>query len=68
MESRRHRVSGMGALLLAVLLLAVGGYYLFRNTFGVNLPELNGDAIWPILIIILGIGLLTRVWEARPAA
>ena len=68
METRRHRISGMGALLLGVLLLAVGGWYLLRNTFGMNLPELNSEAIWPILVIILGIGLLTRVWETKPAA
>lgn len=67
MESRRHRISGMGALLLGVVLLAVGCWYLLRNTFGMNLPELNGEAIWPILVIILGIGLLTRVWDPKPA-
>jgi hypothetical protein len=67
-ESRRHRISGIGALLLAVLLLVIGGYYLLRNTLGMNLPELNGEAIWPILVIILGIGLLSRVWETKPAA
>lgn len=67
MESRRHRISGMGALLFGVVLLALGGWYLLRNTFGMNLPELNGEAIWPILVIILGIGLLTRVWETKPA-
>ena len=68
MESRRHRLSGFGALLLATLLLIVGGYYLLRNTLGFSLPELDGEAIWPILVIILGIGVLSRVWDTKPTA
>ena len=67
METRRRRVGGIGALLLAVLFITVGGYYLLRNTIGFNLPDLNGDAIWPILVIVIGIGFLTRLGETRPA-
>jgi hypothetical protein len=67
MDSRRRRVGGIGALLLAAVLITIGGYYLLRNTMGINLPELNGDAIWPIFVIILGIGLLSRVAETKPA-
>jgi hypothetical protein len=65
-ETRRRRVGGIGALLLAAVCITVGGYYLLRNTMGINLPELNGDAIWPILLIILGIGLLSRVAVTTP--
>jgi uncharacterized integral membrane protein len=66
-ETRRRRIGGIGALLLAVVLIIIGGYYVLRNTMGINLPELNGDAIWPIFVIILGIGLLSRVAEPKPA-
>lgn len=68
MQSHEPRSRGLGALILAAVLILVGGYYLLRNTFGIDLPELNGDAIWPILIILLGIGVLTRYWGDRPAA
>jgi hypothetical protein len=33
---------------------------------GFNLPELNGDAIWPIVVIVIGIGFLSRVADAKP--
>jgi len=66
MEDKRSRLSGFGALILAALLIFAGGWYLLRNTFGIDLPELNGDAIWPILLILLGIGMLSRFWESRP--
>ena len=58
METRSSRRSGWGLLAIAVLLLFVGGWYLLRNTFGVNLPELDSDAVWPVLLIMLGIGML----------
>ncbi len=60
------RVGGFGALVLALLLIFAGGHDLLRNTLGLNLPELNGDAIWPILVILLGIGMLSRFWETKP--
>jgi TRAP-type C4-dicarboxylate transport system permease small subunit len=50
----------MGAILFGLILLAVGGYYLLRNTFGIDIPELSWDAIWPLLVIVLGVGLVWR--------
>lgn len=58
METRSHRRSGWGLLVIAILLLFVGGWYLLRNTFGLNLPELDSDAVWPVLLILLGVGML----------
>jgi uncharacterized membrane protein YfcA len=50
----------LGRVLFGLVVLFVGAYFLFRNTFGFDLPELDGEAIWPILVIALGIGILTR--------
>ena len=51
----RHtlRRSG-GRLLFGLVLLFVGGYYFLRNTLGFDLGELDGDAIWPVIVIVLG--------------
>lgn len=47
-----------GRLLFGLVVLFVGVWFLLRNTFGVNLPELDGDMIWPILVVGLGLAIL----------
>ncbi len=59
MRERRYE-HDLGALLFGVILLFVGGYYLLTKTFGINLPELNWDMVWPLFVIALGAGLLWR--------
>jgi hypothetical protein len=51
---RRHRLDA-GALIFGALLVFVGGYYLLRNTLGVGLPELDGEKVWPVVVLALGI-------------
>ena len=48
----------IGRLIFGLVILFVGGYFLLRNTLGFALPELDGDAVWPILVIGLGLGIL----------
>ena len=64
---RTERRPGIGTVLLALGLIALGGYYLLRNTFGVDLPELDGDTVLPIVAIGLGIVILFNAWERRRA-
>lgn len=62
-RSTRHL--GVGALLVGIVLIAIGSYYVLRNTFGFDLAELDGEAIWPILVVALGLGILERTWSGR---
>ncbi|HJW22161.1 MAG TPA: hypothetical protein VJ506_07025 [Candidatus Limnocylindrales bacterium] len=48
----------LGRLIFGLIVLFVGVWFLLRNTFGVNLPELDGDMIWPILVVGLGLAIL----------
>ncbi len=52
----RSRWLDVGWLIAGAIILFVGAYYVIRNTLGFNLPELNGEAIWPLAVIALGIG------------
>ncbi len=52
----------IGAVLIGLIILGIGTYYLLVNTFGVVLPELDGDKIWPLAVIALGIGVIWRAW------
>jgi hypothetical protein len=60
---RRER-SPRRAIVLGSVALFVGGYYLLQQTFGIALPDIAWDKIWPILLI--GFGLLL-FWTAYPA-
>ena len=54
-----------GRLLFGLLFVFVGGYYFLRNTLGFDLGELDGEAIWPIFVILIG-GLLLFRGLSRP--
>jgi len=55
----------VGALIFGAILLLVGGYYLLVNTFGVQLPDLDWDQIWPIAVIVLGISVVAKAVQSR---
>jgi hypothetical protein len=65
---RATRTGGVGAVLVAIGLIALGTYYLLKNTFGVDLPELEAETVLPIIAIGLGIVILVNAWERRLAA
>ncbi len=62
---RATRSGGIGAVMVAIGLIVLGTYYLFKNTFGFDLPELESEAVLPIVAIGLGIVILVNAWERR---
>jgi hypothetical protein len=55
-----------GGIVLGLILLVVGGYYFLRNTLGFDLGELDGEAIWPIVIVAFGSWLVIRNLTQTP--
>ena len=55
---RRRERSGIGAVVFGLIVVGIGFYYLLTNTLGFDLPELDWDLIWPVLVIGLGIAIL----------
>jgi formate hydrogenlyase subunit 3/multisubunit Na+/H+ antiporter MnhD subunit len=51
----------VGALLIGGVILFVGVYYLLDLTLGFNLGPLDWNAIWPILVIVVGASVLLGV-------
>ncbi len=60
-----HRID-LGALIFGAILLVVGAYYLLENTFGIAMPEINWDQVWPIIVIVLGASVVIRAVVSRP--
>jgi hypothetical protein len=63
MRSRER--SGLGAVVFGLIIVGIGTYYLLTNTFGLDLPELDWDLLWPVLVIGLGIAILYRATRER---
>jgi hypothetical protein len=59
----RLRGLDLGAIIIGVLVLGVGAYYVLVNTFGVNLPDLDWDKIWPLAVMAVGIAILAGAWS-----
>jgi LiaI-LiaF-like transmembrane region len=49
-----------GRIIFGLVLLAVGGYYFLRNTLGFDLGELDDQAVWPVIVVVLGAWIVFR--------
>lgn len=49
--------SAFGGIVVGLILIVVGGFYVLTNLIGVTL---NWDAVWPLLIVGLGVLFLAR--------
>ncbi len=59
-ERDRAREADWVAILFAVLVIAVGGYFLLRDTLHIAVPDIPWDAAWPVLVIVFGLLVLLR--------
>jgi divalent metal cation (Fe/Co/Zn/Cd) transporter len=59
----RLRRVDLGAVLIGLMIVGVGIYYLLENWFGLSMPELDWDKLWPLAVIILGVGILWSAWS-----
>ena len=49
-----------GSIVVGLVILAVGLWYFADRTLGLDLPRLEADQLWPILVIALGAWLIVR--------
>jgi hypothetical protein len=62
---RRERRANMGAIVIGLIILAVGIYYLLDRTLGIAMPRIQWGRIWPIFLIVLGGLILIRSIQRR---
>jgi hypothetical protein len=55
---RRHRGQGGGSLVWGTILALVGVYFLLKETFELDIPDIG--RFWPVAVILVGIWF---VWE-----
>lgn len=66
-RTHRRRLDG-GGLVLGGILILVGVYYLLQQTLGFDLPDLDWDKLWPVILIVIGGLVLYGAWTRRHEA
>ena len=49
-----------GSIIIGLVILAVGLWYFADRTLGLELPRIEADQLWPIVVIALGAWLIVR--------
>jgi len=64
-KDRRERKSNLVAIVVGLVILAVGVYYFIDRTLGVAMPRIQWGSLWPVLLIVLGGVVLLRSIDRR---
>ena len=64
-KDRREHKSSMVAIIVGLVILAVGVYYFIDRTLGVTMPRIQWGSLWPVLLIVLGGVVLLRSIDRR---
>ncbi len=66
--------SSLASAAIGGIVILTGVYFLLRNAFGLVLPPINWDLVWPIVVIASGVAIVSRAAgsasrrHARPAS
>ena len=61
----RDRDGNVSAIVVGLVLLAIGIWYFLERTLGLQMPRIDWGAIWPVILIILGAVVLIRSGARR---
>jgi uncharacterized membrane protein len=64
-KDRPEPKSNIAAIVVGLIILAVGVYFLFDRTLGVPMPPIQWSSVWPILLIVIGGIVLIRSMQRR---
>jgi uncharacterized membrane protein len=64
-RDRREQRANVGAIVIGLLILAIGVYYFIDRTLGIAMPRLQWGSLWPILLIVFGGLILIRSIDRR---
>jgi hypothetical protein len=58
----RLRHVDVGGVIIGLVILGVGLYYVGQKTLGLAIPDLDWERIWPLLVVAVGIGVVFKNW------
>lgn len=53
------------AIVIGLVLIAIGLYYFLDRTLGIALPGIQWSSVWPIILIVLGGLILVRSFQRK---
>ncbi|HEX5824960.1 MAG TPA: tetraspanin family protein [Candidatus Limnocylindrales bacterium] len=64
-RDKRERKANIVAIVVGLIILAVGIYYFIDRTLGVAMPRIQWGSLWPVLLIVLGGVVVLRSMQRR---
>jgi hypothetical protein len=61
----RSRESNIGSIVVGIILLVIGVWYLLDHTLGIQMPRIDWSDVWPIFLIAIGGIVLVRSARRR---
>ena len=61
----RSRESNIASMVVGIILLIIGVWYLLDQTLGIEMPRIDWGDFWPILLIAIGGIMLIRSARRR---
>jgi hypothetical protein len=61
----RSRESNIASMVVGIILLVIGVWYLLDQTLGIQMPRIDWGNFWPILLIAIGGIMLVRSARRR---
>ena len=61
----RDRRPSAFALVVGLVLIAIGAYYFIDRTLGIALPSIQWSSVWPIILIVIGGLILVRSFQRK---
>jgi uncharacterized integral membrane protein len=56
----RGRDGQFGSIVVGLFFLFVGIWFFLDRTLGIEMPDVNWNAVWPVVLVLLGAVILVR--------
>jgi uncharacterized membrane protein len=61
----RNRRSGTFAIVVGLVMIAIGAYYFLDRTLGIAMPRIQLGSLWPIVLIVVGGLIIVRSFQRK---
>lgn len=61
----RDRRPSTAAIVVGLILIAVGVWFFLDRTLGIALPQIQWSSVWPVILIVIGGLILFRSFQRR---